>query len=71
MIAAVEKIAELITAELDMLWLTHRAAGLEGHMCLYTRDDQVPFRAKQPGIRFWFGSGESRAAAEEVLKYLN
>ncbi len=54
-----------------MLWAAHRAVGLEGFMCLYTNEQQVPFRAKQPGVKFWFGPGDTEAAAQQVISYYN
>jgi hypothetical protein len=71
MTAPVEKIPELITTELTLLWAAHRAVGLEGFMCLYSMSDQVPFRAKQPGVTFWFGPDEIQAAVTQVMEHYN
>jgi len=64
-----EKIPEQIATELRMIWGAHRTVGLHGFMRLYTNPDQVPFRAKQPGVEFWFGENDVEAAAQEVITY--
>ncbi len=63
--------AELIAAELDLLWTAHRAVGLDGFMCLYTPPAQVPFRNKQAGFDFWFGPDDCAAAAQQVVEHYN
>src|ERR1700754_422232 len=40
-------------------------------MCLYTPAEQIPFRCKQSGIKFWFGAKESEAAVAQVMQYYN
>lgn len=69
MVADLEKLPELLASELAMLWRAHAAVGLSGYMQLYTREDQVPFRAKQPGVSFWFGPNDTEAAIAEILKH--
>ena len=54
-----------------MIWTAHNAVGLEGYMSLYTNHEQVPFRAKQAGLTFWFSKDEIPQAIAEVLKYYN
>jgi len=71
MIAPLDKIASIITAELEWLWAAHKAVNLEGQMCLYTLPTQVPFRAKQPALEFWFGPGDTQAAVEQILEHYN
>ena len=60
MTAPVDKIPQLIATELTLLWAAHQAAGLDGYMCLYSMPEQVPFRARQPGVTFWFGPNVRR-----------
>lgn len=69
--APLEKIPELLTSELTLLWEAHKAVGLEGYMCLYTNKDQVPFRSKVTGIEFWFGPEEIPQAVEKVMEHYN
>jgi len=78
MTTTVEKTPELNTAlpeqiesELNLIWEAHRAVGLEGYMCLYTNTEQVPFRAKEAGIKLWFNQEETANAAAEVVKKYN
>lgn len=71
MTIALEKIPQLIATELSMLWAAHHAAGLEGYMCLYSLDSQVPFRSKDPGFKFWFGAGDTEAAIQQIMHYYN
>lgn len=71
MTAPLEKIPQLIASELALLWSAHHAAGLEGYMCLYSCDTQVPFRTKQPGVSFWFGPEDIDAAVQQILYHYN
>lgn len=71
MVADIEQVPKLLADELAMLWRAHAAVGLKGFMQLYTREDQVPFRAKQSGVSFWFGPDDNEAAIAEVIKYYN
>lgn len=71
MVADFEQIPAIIAYELGVLWRAHAQVGLKGYMQLYTREEQVPFRAKQPGISFWFGPDDTEAAIAEVIKYYN
>ncbi len=71
MTAPIEKIPELIAAELDTIWAAHRAAGLLGYMCLYSLKEQIPFRSKEPGVMFWFGPEDTQAAVEQVMQHYN
>jgi len=64
-------LAELIVTELETLWTAHRAVGLDGYMCLYTPTEQVPFRNKQAGLKFWFGPNDCEAAAAQVVEHYN
>jgi len=69
--APLEEIPGLIAQELSLLWDIHHAVGLEGYMCLYTCPDQIPFRAKQTGIQFWFGPQDTQAAVDKVMEHYN
>ncbi len=71
MLAPLEKIAALLTEEINLLWAAHHAVGLEGYMYLYTLDGQVPFRAKSPNIKFWFGPEDTPAAVQQIVHYYN
>jgi len=71
MIATIDKIPELLTTELQLIWAAHHNAGLQGYMCLFTNPDQVPFRAKQAGINFWFGPDDTQAAIEQIVQHYN
>jgi hypothetical protein len=66
-----EKLPQLLSTELALLWSAHHAAGLEGFMCLYSSDTQVPFRTKQPGFTFWFGPEDIDAAVKTILEHYN
>lgn len=67
--APIEKIHELLTTELDLLWTAHKAVDLDGYMCLYTPVEQVPLRNKQPGFSFWFGPDEVETAVQQVIQH--
>lgn len=69
MVADVDLIPSLLASELEILWQAHEAAGLSGYMQLYTRGDQVPFRAKEPGLSFWFDRAGTPDAIVEIIKY--
>lgn len=71
MIAPLEKITDLLTAELSLLWAAHEAVGLAGHMCLYTNAEQVPFRAQEAGVAFWFSRESTQDAVAQILHYYN
>lgn len=71
MLAPLDKIASLLTEEINFLWRAHHAVGLKGYMQLYTLDGQIPFRAKSPGIKFWFGPDDTAAAVQQILHYYN
>ncbi|MDX2074523.1 MAG: AAA family ATPase [Alphaproteobacteria bacterium] len=71
MVADIEQVPELLAYELATLWRAHAAVGLSGFMQLYTRDDQVPFRAKQAGLSFWFGPDDNEAAIAEIIRHYN
>lgn len=71
MLLPLEKLAEYLALELDMIWAAHRAAGLDGFMCLYTNAEQVPFRAREAGIKFWFGPQDTQAAIDAILQHYN
>lgn len=71
MTVPIEKIPALISAELDLLWAAHRAVGLNGYMCLYSPPEQIPFRSQHPGVTFWFGPDDTKAATDEILQYYN
>ncbi len=71
MTAPIEKIPELLAAELTLLWAAHHAVDLDGYMCLYSLPEQVPFRSKEPGITFWFGPNDTEAAIQEILRLYN
>ena len=71
MTMSLDKIPALIETELQMIWSAHNTVGLDGYMCLYTNSNQVPWRAKEAGIQFWFSKDEIPQAVDEVLKYYN
>src|SRR5687768_9925483 len=71
MLAPLEKIAALLTQEINLIWQAHHAVGLQGYMYLYTSDTQVPYRAQAPGIRFWFGPDETDDAVQQIVHYYN
>lgn len=71
MTAAPDTLSQKLSLELALLWSAHHTAGLEGYMCLYSCESQVPFRTKQPGIRFWFGPEDIAAAVEQILYHYN
>jgi len=66
-----KKINDLVSSELALLWSAHKAVGLSGYMCLYTNAEQVPFRAKEAGLKFWFGEGDTQAAISYILEHYN
>ncbi len=67
------KITDLLKQELSLLFAAHRAVGLpaDGYMCLYTNAEQVPFRAKEAGLKFWFNEAEIDAAITFLLEHYN
>lgn len=69
MVADIELVPTLLAKELQILWAAHEAVGLDGYMQLYTREDQMPFRAKQAGVSFWFNKDQSADAIVEIIKY--
>jgi len=71
MVADIEQVPSLLASELSLLWEAHASVGLSGYMQLYTREEQVPFRAKQHGFSFWFGKDDTEAAVAEIIKYYN
>lgn len=71
MTTATETLKQLLRTELRLLWTAHKAVGLAGHMALYTHAGQVPFRAREAGIRFWFTEAETEAAIEQVVSHYN
>ncbi|MDX2113547.1 MAG: AAA family ATPase [Alphaproteobacteria bacterium] len=38
-------------------------------MCLYSPENQVPFRSKEAGVTFWFSESETEAAIEQILRH--
>ena len=71
MVADLEKIPSILADELATIWAAHAAVGLQGYMQLYTREEQMPFRSKQPGLSFWFAPEDTDAVVQEILKYYN
>jgi hypothetical protein len=71
MTTPLEKLPQLLSTELALLWSAHHAAGLEGFMCLYSNESQVPFRTKQPGFSYWFGPEDIDAAVKTILEHYN
>lgn len=71
MLLPIEQLPEHLTLELETIWAAHRAVGLEGWMCLYSNPEQVPFRAREAGVQFWFGPGDTKAAVEAILQHYN
>jgi len=67
------KITDLVTSELAIIWAAHKAVGLpaDGYMCLYSNENQVPFRAKDEGVKFWFNAGENDLAIAKILELYN
>ncbi len=71
MLLPLDKLAENLAIELEIVWAAHHAVGLEGFMCLYTQPEQVPYRAKEAGIKFWFGPGDTQAAVDTIVQHYN
>lgn len=71
MLLPLEQLSENLTLELQTLWAAHKAVGLEGFMCLYTNPEQVPYRAKEAGMQFWFGPEQVAEAVEQVITHYN
>lgn len=67
----VPEIAEQLRHELTCLWAAHKAVGLDGYMCLFSLDVQDPWRAKEEGIKFWFGPDQVEEAIEEFFSVYN
>ncbi|MBY0406688.1 MAG: AAA family ATPase [Rickettsiales bacterium] len=67
----IEKIPESLALELDTIWAAHKAVGLDGFMCLYTNPEQVPMRAREAGVKFWFGPGDTQIAVDAVMQHYN
>jgi len=66
-----EKIIESLKLELDTIWKAHARVGLEGKMCLYTLEEDEPWRAEQKGIKLWFGHEETETVVEHIDAYYN
>ena len=64
-----EHLTDNLTLELETIWAAHRAVGLEGFMCLYTNAEQVPYRAKEAGIAFWFGPEDIAQAVALLVEH--
>jgi hypothetical protein len=71
MATPLEKLPHLLSTELALLWSAHHSAGLEGHMCLYSNETQIPFRTKTPGFTFWFGPEDIDAAVKTIIEHYN
>lgn len=71
MLLPIEKLPEHLTLELEMVWAAHRAVGLDGFMCLYTFAEQVPYRAREAGVQFWFGPQDVKAAVDTIIQHYN
>jgi hypothetical protein len=69
--ALIHVLPDMIEQELNLIWAAHKAVGLSGYMCLYTNDDQLPFRSKEAGIRFWFTEGDTSEVIAQVLHHYN
>jgi hypothetical protein len=63
-----DEIFDRIEYELTLIWKGHEQVGLTGKMCLYTQPEQDPWRAKNPNLRFWFGS--EVAEIQKVIREL-
>jgi hypothetical protein len=61
----------MIRQELAMLWAAHHAVGLKGYMQLYSPKTQIPFRSKEAGVEFWFGSDDVDAAIDQIIQFYN
>ena len=68
---SIEQLTELLRTELTLLWTAHRNVGLDGYMCLFTHNEQVPYRSKEAGVQVWFGPGDIDMAVQETIKYYN
>jgi hypothetical protein len=66
MSTALEAVWQSIRKELNFLWAAHARHGLDGCMCLYTETSQDVWRAKEGGLRFWFGPQQ----VEEALSFI-
>ena len=71
MIAPLEKLPQLLTTELSLIWAAHHAAGLRGYMCLYAQETQIPFRSKTPGVKLWFGPDETASVIQQIIHHYN
>lgn len=67
----IKKITNTITTELEIIWAAHKAVGLSGYMQLYTNAEQIPFRAKEVGLSFWFTEGDTQAAIDFIFEHYN
>ncbi|MCI5049480.1 MAG: AAA family ATPase [Rickettsiales bacterium] len=60
-----------ISMELTYIWAAHIQVGLKGKMCLFTPENQYPWRAVDGGLCFWFGPDEIEFAIEKIKEYYN
>lgn len=60
-----------VELELAYIWAGHTAVGLKGKMCLYTLENQHPFRSQHEGLKFWFGPNDTEFVIEKLEEYYN
>lgn len=60
-----------IRQELKLIWAAHTAAGLKGHMKLYTESTQDIWRASRENEAFWFTAGEEDTAVDYIKSIYN
>lgn len=65
------ELSQRLESELRFIWAAHKSVGLDGFMCLYSPEEQVPLRSKQPGVRFWFGPQQIKEAVQTILEHYN
>ncbi len=67
----IDQLFNEITEELRLLWAAHTAVGLRGKMCLYSEPGQETVRAKETGLRLWFGPEETTDVVRKLRRYYN
>ena len=66
-----EAVWESIRTELKLLWAAHEAAGLKGHMRLYSLAEQAPWRSQEAGLEYWIGPEDTEAAIGYIQQHYN
>lgn len=68
---SLDHVYNAIIDELKLLWAAHSAVGLKGKMCLYSEPGQDTVRAKETGLRLWFGPDEIGEVVRKLRRYYN